>query len=183
MAGDTEKRTYQNAGMTITAVTPEHFPAFMELVTEYAATLADSGARVRFTNTRESIEHALFSEPPLMEAIIAFDQGEPAGLASWDVSYHLMTGRSIMDVKHYYVRRGHRSRPLALSLLSYMLNLAVRRGYWRVEGRVGGRNTAVQRMYSSLRAEKLDHITFRLDEPAIAMWASWPGKPKSKQQS
>jgi len=181
MAENTDKRTYTNAGMTITAVTPEQFPAFMELVTEYAATLAESGARVRFTNKPDSIERALFSEPPMMEAIIALDHGEPAGLACWDVSYHLMTGRTIMDVKHYYVRPAHRSRPLALSLLSYMLYVAVQRGYWRVEGRVGGRNTALQRMYASLKAERLDHVTFRLDEPAIAMWASSPGKPKSRQ--
>jgi GNAT superfamily N-acetyltransferase len=175
MPGRFEDRpTYSSAGLTIGPVMEDDVPAFMELMTEYGRSLGASGAKARFTNTRESIEEALFSEPPKLEAIIARYRGEPVGLASWGESYHLMSGRLVMEFKHYYVQPQHRARPFAISLLAYMLNLAVRRGYWRVEGRVGAWNKPVQRMYAMLRARRRDHVTFRIEEAEIAAWASWP---------
>jgi hypothetical protein len=99
------------------------------------------------------------------EAVMAYQDGQPAGLVCWSEAYHIMTGRKTMDIKHLYVRSSARQQSLALSLLSYILKLAETRDYWRVEGEVGGWNKPVQMLFSLLNAERLDHIRFRIVGP------------------
>ena len=166
MAAPMDKPTYSNAGMTLAPVTPADLQSFVELLSEYSEMPGRGrSARSSLSTTPEDLSRAMFGDPPRLEAVLARIEGEPAGLACWSESYHVMSGRLTMDIKHFYVRAGHRRQPLAVSLLLYMLRLAHKRGYWRVEGEVGGWNKPAQRLYALLKAEKLDHIRYRLQDP------------------
>jgi hypothetical protein len=153
----------------IVPVTPEELPAFCDLMREYATWLGDSGGKPRFMNTLEGLRKALFEDdPPLFEAIMAYYDGQPAGLICWSAAYHIMSGETTMEIKHLYLRQSVRQQSLALSLMSYVLKLADSRGYWRVEGEVGGWNKPVQTLFSLLNAQRIDHIRFRITgQPAF----------------
>jgi GNAT superfamily N-acetyltransferase len=154
----------------IAVVTEGDLPDFMELITEYAEFMAKSGVGAGFVNTLESVRQALFSVPPRLEAIVARRQGRPAGLVCWSETYHLMNGRITMAAKHLYLRREHRGGLLAMLLLTYLLNLAVERGYWRVEGVVDTWNKPVYDLYMTFKARKLDDIIFRFEDLGQLPW-------------
>jgi GNAT superfamily N-acetyltransferase len=132
---------------------------------EYAAWLGDSNGKPRFVNTLEGLRQALFDDPCQFEAFMAYLEDEPAGLLCWSTEYHVMSGQSTMEIKHLYLRPSARQQSAALSLLRHVLALADSRGYWRVEGLVGGWNKPVRELFSLLNAQQLDHIRFRIVEP------------------
>src|SRR5690606_6848259 len=68
-------------------------PALMDLVAGMASSI---GASQNFINSSENLSNALFSEPPLIEAIIARYREEPVGFAAWNSDYRLFSGRRSM---------------------------------------------------------------------------------------
>ena len=71
---------YSAAGLAIEPVEPGDIPAFMEMLGEMAEFLRGSK---NFVTTPEELSQALFSSPPVMEAIIGRQEGEVAGFVNW----------------------------------------------------------------------------------------------------
>ena len=156
---------FSKTQLSITPVTEEELPVFLELLAEYAQSLDESGGQPSFLNDEANLRGALLGDRPPLEAVIARYGDTPAGLACWSESYHVMSGRLTMEIKHIYVRREHRRLPVALMLARHLGGIANEKGYWRVEGRVNGWNKPVQTMYTMLKARKLDQAIYRIENP------------------
>jgi GNAT superfamily N-acetyltransferase len=161
-----EKPSNSNQAHLIAPVAPENLETFVQLLAEYSAVPGRGLTPTSpLLNSTEGLSRALFQVPPRFQAVLAFNEGEPAGLVCWSEAYHIMSGRGTMEIKHLYIRPSARGQTLGVSLLSYMLRLAKARDYWRVEGEVGGWNNQTQLLFAMLNAEKLDQIRFRLEDP------------------
>jgi GNAT superfamily N-acetyltransferase len=98
-----------------------------------------------------------------MEAIVGRVNGEAAGFVTWFEEYRIFSGRRAMRMDYLYVRPAFRTRPLAMLMLMYALQVAKRRGYRYVEGQVLDWNAPARRMYQALKARELDTRIFSLD--------------------
>ena len=116
-----------------------------------------------YTISDERLSRALFSEPPEIEVVIARYKGEPAGFVTWTEWIHLVAGDTAMSFDYIYVRPQFRSYQITMALLIYLLVLAKRRGYFRIEGVVHEWNTETSNFYKSLHAEEIPQQIFRLN--------------------
>jgi len=153
-----DKPSYHGNSLDIEPVTPEDLPVFMELVGELATFLK---APRDFTNTQEGFQHALFDDPPLMEAIMLRYDGEVAGMATWFENYEVLQGRKVMWFDYFYVRPEFRRRPIAPGVLIYLLILAREREYLWLEGTVNEWNNEAMSLYKMLKAEEPRQKLFR----------------------
>ena len=151
---------YASAGLAVEPVQPDDIPALMEMLGELAEFLRGSP---NFVTTADELDRALFSESPAMEAIVSRVDGQPAGFVNWFEEYKIFSGRRAMRVDYLYVRPEFRTRPVAMLMLMYALQVAKYRGYRYVEGVVLDWNTPARRMYQSLKARELDTRIFSLD--------------------
>jgi len=155
-----EKPSYSSGSLRIEAVKPEDFPVFREMLGELVDLL---DMRNVYTLPDDELHHALFDEPPRMEAIIARYQGEPAGFATWTEAFHLVTGKIVMSFDYIYARPEYRTRLITPALLIYLLFIAERRGYIRVEGAVHEWNTETSKFYESLNAVAVPQKIYRFN--------------------
>jgi GNAT superfamily N-acetyltransferase len=151
---------YASAGLAVEPIQSSDIPALMEMLGELAEFLRGAP---NFVTTAEELERALCSDSPTMEAIISRVDGRPAGFVNWFEDYRLFSGRRAMRIDYLYVRPEFRTRPLAMLMLMYALQVAKQRGYRYLEGVVLDWNTPARRMYQSLKAKEQDTRVFSLD--------------------
>src|SRR5215471_14338754 len=83
--------------------------------------------------TEAQMQVALFGERPAAEAVIAWYEGEPAGLALWFPTFSTWTGQPGLWLEDLFVRVEHRRRGIGRALLTYLALVCVERGYGRFE--------------------------------------------------
>ena len=155
-----ETPSYSSGALSIDPVRPEDLPIFKELLGELVDIL---DMRDVYNVEDGALRLAMFSEPPQVEAIIARYNGEPAGIATWTSGFHLVRGETVMSFEYIYVRPPFRSHLITVAMLIYVLVLAKRRGYMRIEGFVHDWNSDTANFYRGLKAEEVPQKAYRLD--------------------
>lgn len=161
------KRSYAKGGMTIESAGPDDVPLLLELIEEVAVSL---NVRQNFFNTPDNLRNAILAEPPLFEAVIVRQDGQPAGFACWYLFYRPFSGLLTFCLDYIYVRPDYRQHPVAMALLMYVLLLAKAKGCKNLYGTAVRTNTRAQYLYRMMGAKEIDYVNFSL-ELADVDWA------------
>ena len=83
--------------------------------------------------TADDFRRCLFGSKPVAEAVIAEVGREPVGFALWFVSFSTFRGREGIYLEDLFVRPAYRGRGIGKGILTMLAQLAVDRGYARLE--------------------------------------------------
>jgi GNAT superfamily N-acetyltransferase len=156
---------------------PSDVPRLVELVrelAEYERALHEVSA------TEEHFTAALFPDDPsaarshaLVAEVETDDGPKVVGMAVWYVTFSTWLGRHGIWLEDLYVSPNRRGSGLGRALLTRLAEIAVERGYGRVEWWVLDWNTASIEFYRSLGAHPQDGWTvYRLDGAALTALGS-----------
>ena len=124
--------------------------------------------------TADMLEKWLFGEHPVAEVLIAEWDGTPRGFALFFHNFSTFLGKPGFFLEDLYVQQGFRGKGIGKGLLLKLAQLAVERGYGRVEWSVLDWNEPSIGFYKALGAKPMDEWTvFRLTGDALAQ----AGKP------
>lgn len=122
--------------------------------------------------TETSIRDTLFGDVPQAEAIIAFADDEPVGLAIWFHNYSTFLARKGLYLEDLFVLPEWRGQGIGTALLVHLAGVAVERGCGRMEWSVLDWNAPAIGFYRSLGATPMDEWTvFRLTGDALTALA------------
>ena len=113
--------------------------------------------------TEDQIRKTMFAGVPQAEAVIAYADGEPVGLAIWFHNYSTFLGRRGLYLEDLFVLPEWRGQGIGKALLVHLAGIAVARGCGRMEWSVLDWNEPAIGFYKSLGAVPMDEWTvFRL---------------------
>ncbi len=149
----------------IRAIEPADVPAVTALVHDLAA-YEEAPQLCRLTDAQ--LGAALFGPTPALFGLVAPDGAQVAGFALYFLNFSTWEGVHGIYLEDLYVRPERRGSGLGRALLSALAEIAVRRGYARVEWSVLDWNAPSIEFYRSLGAVSMDEwTTFRLTGPAL----------------
>jgi GNAT superfamily N-acetyltransferase len=130
------------------------------------ATYERSADQVR--STPEQLRDALFGPQPAAYALVAEDAGEVVGFALYFRNFSTWEGVHGIYLEDLYVAPEHRGSGLGKALLVALAEIAVQRGYARLEWAVLDWNQPSIEFYRALGAVPMEDWTvYRLAGPAL----------------
>jgi GNAT superfamily N-acetyltransferase len=118
--------------------------------------------------SEEGLTEALFGPRPAAEVILTEWEGEPAGFALFFTTFSTFVGRPGLYLEDLFVEPWLRGKGIGKALLLRLAQLAVERGYGRVEWSVLDWNEPAIGFYRSLGAVPMDEWTvYRLSGEAL----------------
>ncbi|WP_138442847.1 GNAT family N-acetyltransferase [Sinomonas susongensis] len=160
----------QSVAARLRRATPEDVPVILELIHELAVYEREPDA---VKNTVPVLTEQLFGQSPAIFAHVVEEEdgAEPtqiAGFALWFLNYSTWEGTHGIYLEDLYVRPAARGRGYGKTLLKELANIAVQRGYARVEWSVLKWNEPSIGFYRSIGAQPMDEWdTFRLTGPSL----------------
>ncbi|MFN8200371.1 MAG: GNAT family N-acetyltransferase [Nakamurella multipartita] len=150
----------------IRPIAPADVPAVVALVHDLAA-YEKAPEQCHLTATQ--LHSALFGPSPALFGLVASEPDEPvAGFALYFLNFSTWEGVHGIYLEDLFVRPQQRGSGLGKALLIRLAQIAVDRGYARVEWSVLDWNTPSIEFYRSLDAVPMNGwTTFRLTGPAL----------------
>jgi GNAT superfamily N-acetyltransferase len=128
-------------------------------------------------STPDQLREALFGPQPAAYALVAEDAGEVVGFALYFRNFSTWEGVHGIYLEDLYVAPEHRGSGLGKALLVALAEIAVQRGYARLEWAVLDWNQPSIDFYRALGAVPMDEWTvFRLAGPALNRVAAAAGR-------
>ena len=122
--------------------------------------------------TEADIRDNLFGKNPVAEALVARWDGEPVGYALYLRNFSTFLGRPGIYLEDLFVEPEHRAKGIGKALLSRLAQIAVERGYGRLEWAVLDWNAPSIEFYRRLGAVPLDDwISYRITGEALVRLA------------
>ena len=123
--------------------------------------------------TEALLRESLFGESPAAQVVLAMLGDEPAGFALWFRNYSTFLARPGIYLEDLFVFPAFRGRGIGRRLLQHLAQVAVSRGYGRLEWAVLDWNVDAIRFYESLGAVPMsDWTTYRVTGAALAALGS-----------
>lgn len=135
-----------SGGITIRFAMAADVPLLLRLIRELAAFERAPDAVVA---TEEDLRRHGFGPAPQYEAILAFIDGEPAGVAVFHSRFSTWLGRPGLYLEDLYVCEQARGRGVGRRLIARLAKIAVERGWGRIDFHVLEWNPA-RRFYERL---------------------------------
>ena len=107
------------------------------------------------TGNVEALQEHLFGSHPCVEAILAEYAGETAGFALFFVNYSTFLTQPGIYLEDLFVLPKYRRQGIGKEILGYLANLAVKRGYGRLEWSVLDWNIDAIAFYEQMGAQVL----------------------------
>jgi GNAT superfamily N-acetyltransferase len=108
-----------------------------------------------------TLRRQLGAAPPPFECLVAEVDGRPVGFALFFQTYSTWRGRPGLHLEDLFVEEAHRRHGVGRALFTRVAQLAVERGYGRVEWAVLDWNASAMRFYE------------RLGGAPLAGWGTW----------
>jgi len=122
--------------------------------------------------TEALLNEHLFGPVPSAEVLIAEWDKTPAGFALYFRTFSTFLGRPGLYLEDLYVKPEFRGQGIGRSLLTHLAQIAVARGYGRLDWAVLNWNDPAIRFYDSLGATPLEEWTgYRLTGKALTQLA------------
>jgi GNAT superfamily N-acetyltransferase len=122
--------------------------------------------------TPADIHKNVFGPNPVAEVLLAYWDAEPVGFALYFRNFSTFLGQPGIYLEDLFVEPGYRGKRIGKALLSRLAQIAVERGYGRLEWAVLDWNTPSIEFYRSLGAVPLDEWTaYRLTGDALSRLA------------
>ena len=129
------------------------------------------------SGTADDLARELFGERPVIEALIATSDGEPAGFALYFHNYSTFLARRGLYLEDVYVKPVFRRQGIGRALLVKLAQIAIARGCGRFEWSVLDWNEPAIRFYEGLGATVMPEWRIvRVTRDALTALA---GKPKA----
>ena len=126
------------------------------------------GVLETLTATPDDFEFALFRDDPVIGALIAFFDGEPAGTVVWHRSFSTNRGKETMYLEDLSVLPAFRRKGIAKVLLQETAKLALRKGYPSIYWLRMDWNEAARELYAKAGAHIEPGNSFcRIDGDAL----------------
>ena len=126
--------------------------------------------------TPKQLEDALCDPSPRAEALIVELDDAARGTALWFKSFNTWTGRPGLYVEDVYIEPAYRNRGIGRAIFSHLANLAVTRGYARMEWSVLDWNEPAIKFYQNLGAvAQTEWHKYRLSGAALVAVAGTTG--------
>jgi GNAT superfamily N-acetyltransferase len=155
--------------VTVRFATAEDCLLLLRLVRELATFERAPDAVVA---TEADLRRHGFGQEPQFEAILAFVDGEPAGVALFHARFSTWVGRPCMYLEDLYVREHARGRGVGRRLMARLAAIAVERGWGRIDFQVLDWNPA-RRFYERLGLGQVgDWLRYGGDEAALRRLAA-----------
>jgi len=117
-------------------------------IDEFYGVTSREDPRIRAERTRA----ALFGDPPVGRALLAWDDATLAGFAGYQLIWPSAGMTTSLYLKELFVSAAYRGTGLGRLLMSRLHEIAVEHGCTRVEWTTDTSNLAAQRFYESLGA-------------------------------
>jgi GNAT superfamily N-acetyltransferase len=124
---------------------------YAELDEFYGVTSPDGSPPERAARVRS----AIFGDPPLARALLAWDGSVPAGFAGYAFIWPSTALTISLYLKELYVTSAYRRAGLGRLLMGRLHQIAAERGCTRVEWTTDTGNASARTFYSSLGAEPM----------------------------
>jgi GNAT superfamily N-acetyltransferase len=112
------------------------------------------------------VRAALFGDSPAARALLAWDDGTLAGLASWSLLWPAAGLTTSLYLKELYVTEAYRRRGVGRMLMAELTRTAARLSCSRVEWTTDRGNSGAAAFYSAVGAQPLNSKTFyRVSDP------------------
>jgi GNAT superfamily N-acetyltransferase len=122
--------------------------------------------------TEEDIHQNVFGPNPVAEVLLAYWDNAPVGFALYFRNFSTFLGQPGIYLEDLFVEPEHRGKGIGKALLIRLANIALERGYGRLEWAVLDWNTPSIDFYRSLGAVPLDEWTaYRLTGDALSRLA------------
>ncbi|SRR5579883_485494 len=123
--------------------------------------------------TSELIHEHLFGARPAAEAVIAEYNGQPEGFALFFTTFSTFVAKPSLYLEDLFVNPDMRGKGIGKALLLHLVDIAVERGYGRVEWAVLDWNQPAIDFYKNLGAKMMDDwTTCRLTEDVLQRLAT-----------
>ncbi len=109
--------------------------------------------------TEEHIREHVFGPNPVAEVLLAYWQGVPVGIALYFRNFSTFLGQAGIYLEDLFVEPAYRGKGIGKALLIRLAEIAVERGYGRLEWSVLDWNTPSIEFYRSLGALPMDEWT------------------------
>ncbi len=109
--------------------------------------------------TEENIREHVFGENPVAEVLLAYWNEEPVGFALYFRNFSTFLGQVGIYLEDLFVEPEHRGKDIGKALLIRLAQIAIERGYGRLDWAVLDWNAPSIDFYRSLGAEPLDAWT------------------------
>lgn len=106
------------------------------------------------------VRDVLFGSPPLAWALVAWDDGAPAGFAGYSFLWPAAGLTASLYLKELYVAGAYRRTGVGKMLMDELSAIAARRGLSRVEWTTDTSNQGAQAFYKGLGAKPLQSKIF-----------------------
>jgi GNAT superfamily N-acetyltransferase len=155
--------------ITVRFATAEDCGLLLRLIRELATFERAPDAVVA---TETDLRRHGFGQEPQFEAILAFIDGEPAGVALFHARFSTWIGRPCMYLEDLYVCEHARGRGVGRRLMARLAAVAVERGWGRIDFQVLDWNPA-RRFYEHLGLGHVgDWLRYGGDEAALRRLAA-----------
>lgn len=134
---------------SITPAQRTHVPAIHAMVRELAQF---EKLEHLMRGTAEELEHELFGEQPVIEAVVALADETPAAFALYFHNYSTFLARKGLYLEDVYVKPAYRRQGIGRALLIHLARIASARGCGRFEWSVLDWNGNAIRFYEGLGA-------------------------------
>ena len=131
---------------------PEDVPVLFSLIQSLAEYEKLAHA---VTGNVEALQEHLFGSHPYIEAIVAEYRGETAGFALFFPNYSTFLTQPGIYLEDLFVLPKYRRKGIGQEILGYLANLALKRGYGRLEWSVLDWNKDAIAFYEQMGAEVL----------------------------
>jgi GNAT superfamily N-acetyltransferase len=119
--------------------------------------------------TEADIHENVFGPNPVAEVLLAYWDDEPVGFALYFRNFSTFLGQTGIYLEDLFVDPEHRGKGIGKALLARLANIAIDRGYGRLEWAVLDWNKPSIEFYRSLGAVALDEWTaYRLTGDALS---------------
>jgi GNAT superfamily N-acetyltransferase len=155
--------------ITLRFATAEDCPLLLRLIRELAVFERAPDAVVA---TAADLRRYGFGPQPQFEALLAFIDGEPAGVALFHSRFSTWVGRPCMYLEDLYVCENARGRGVGRRLLARLARVAIDRSWGRIDFQVLDWNPA-RRFYERLGLGQVgDWLRYGGDEAALRKLAA-----------
>ncbi|MCO6186972.1 GNAT family N-acetyltransferase [Rhizobium sp. L1K21] len=139
-------------------------PSDAETIFGFICDLAEfENARHEVETDIAAITETVFGENSVCDALIYEDEGKPLAFALWYYTYSTWQGRAGLYLEDLYVSPDARGRGIGSTILKYLANYALEKGYGRFEWSVLDWNTPAIKTYDATGAKpQSEWIRYRL---------------------
>ena len=155
--------------ITIRPAIPTDVPTILDFVRELAEYLREPGAVVA---TDQRVADALFDPNPILCALIAEQDGEIVGVATYFFTFSTWLGVPSLYLDDFLVRRAVRSVGIGRQMMAHLARIALKRGCGRMDWSVHDWNTTSIGFYLKIGAIlQADQRVYRLNGDSLTMLA------------